>query len=110
MPIYEFISKSGETVDRFYRMAEVPDCIHVGGVRFRRKLAPSNMFVNVPNHEPYLVHSQHPSQMKGCKMVRSKSGRMKALIEGKQHEIEVMAENDLVHDDGDYDGPVRTQH
>ena len=102
MPTYEFESADGERVERFFRMSDVPPQVKVDGKWFTRIIS-CTQGVIIPNHDPYICHSQHPSQMKGCKTVRSKSGRMKPLIEGKRHEAEVMAINNLAKEDGDYD-------
>ena len=103
MPTYEYESADGERVERFFRMSEAPDQILVGGRSFKKMISATFEF-RVAKHDPYICHSQSPAKMKGCKLVRDpRSGRMKPLIEGKRHEAEVMAINNLAKDDGDYD-------
>jgi hypothetical protein len=51
----------------------------------------------ITNKYPYVSH-RLPSTIRGCKLVKTKNGRMKPLIQSRRHELEVMARNDLQRD------------
>jgi hypothetical protein len=97
----------GNVVERNFPMSEVPDVIIVDGVRHRRVLSAGSYFFRGKGRvkETSFLSNALPENVKGCKLKRDpKSGRMKPWIESNKHRREVMAMNDMVEEDGDYDG------
>lgn len=121
MPIYVFRAEDGDEIEKFYAMSEVPS-IGESIVDFGEMPGPGGVMVRtgktyyrvpsfivgsgtIAQHSKYpYISTSLPRTLRGCSLAPAPhSGRMKPLIESRQHEKEVMAINDLVRGGNTFD-------
>jgi hypothetical protein len=103
MPVYMFHDPEGNEVTAFYSMAEAPkigDMRVINGQECRR--VPSFQIdagVARKTHQYPYLSNRLPTTIRGCELKRGRpGGRLKPEIRSRNHELEVMAQNDLQRD------------